>query len=552
MKKLLVLAIIILISPLGFLEAREDDEVRHFFVESSYDLESREEVGGQLIKEGEQLKFYVDKKWWTDLSSREKREVEESMEVLIEEFSEDIYPKMTDSFGSIPDHPVDDSDKVSVLIHPMIERAGGYFNSGDQYSKHQNPRSNELTLLYLNTKVLDYEDKGSFLAHEFMHLLVFNQKERLRGAREEVWLNEARAEFAPTYMGYDEMEDSNLDRRINTFLRDPDISLTEWIGQRADYGVVNVFTQYLVDHYEVDILIESLKSDKIGIESINYALEELGYEKDFHDVFNNFKVAVLVNDCDLGERYCFESESLQDLQVSPATNYMPYSEDSSLSVQYRTKNWAGNWHRITGGRGTLKLDFEMEDSIRVEVPYLLCSYDRECEVGFLDTENGEGYLEIEGFNEDYESLTIMPSVQEKIEGFNGAEESFLFNWEARIDPENDYEETLEKLNRLRELLESLQERISEREEMPASCTIEGPLHMGVDDSESVECLQMFLSDKPDIYPEGYVTGNFGELTRRAVIRFQERYSEEILEPLGLEVGTGYVGSSTIAKINSLR
>ena len=550
MKKILLLAIIIFFIPLGFLEAREG-EVDHFFVEPSYDLEGREELGGELVKETDMLDFYIDKAWWGDLSSREKSELDDTLNLLAEEYSENIYPEMTDLFGDTPNHPVDQSEKVSVLIHPMRERAGGYFNSGDQYSKYQNPRSNELTLLYLNTKVLDYEDKGSFLAHEFMHLLVFNQKERLRGVREEVWLNEARAEFAPTLLGYDDMVESNLDRRINTFLRDPDISLTEWIGQRADYGVVNIFTQYLVDHYGIEILIESLKHEEVGIESLNYALEELGFEEDFHDVFNNFKIAVLANDCELGERYCFKSEVLQDLQVSPATNYMPYSEDSSLSVQYRTKNWAGNWHRITGGSGTLELEFKMEEGLRVEVPYLLCTHQGDCEVGFMETENGEGSLQVDGFNSEYESLTIMPSVQDKISGFNGAEESFLFNWEAGVVPEEGHEETLEKLSRLRGLLEELQQKLEERHKS-SSCVINGPLYRGATDRESVECLQKFLSTKEDIYPEGYVTGNFGPLTEAAVIRFQEKYAEDVLHPLNLERGTGYLGARTISKINSLR
>ena len=549
MKKILFITFFFLIFPLGFLNARQEGDVRHFFIESSYDLESRDELGGELVKKGNDIIFYVDKKWWVDLSTAERDHNINIMNSLSEEFSENIYPEMTNRFGDSPAHPVDDGERISVLIHPMRERAGGYFNSGDQYSKYQNPRSNELNLLYLNTAVLDYEDRGGFLAHEFMHLLVFNQKERLRGVREEIWLNEARAEFAPTFLGYDEMDDSNLDRRVETFLRDPDISLTEWIGQRADYGVVNIFAQYLVDHYGEDILVKSLKHDEVGIKSINYALEDLGYEKDFHDVFNNFKVAVLINDCQLGERYCFKREDLSDLRVSPATNYMPYSEDSSLSVQYRTKNWAGNWHKITGGSGRLELDFKMEEDLRVEIPYLLCRHDGDCEVDFLETEDGEGFLEVEGFSSDYESLTIMPSVQEKVSGFNGAEQSFLFNWEARVIPEDSYEETLEKLNRLRELLEVLQERVNQRE---VGCTIRGPLYMGVADSESVECLQKFLAAKPEIYPEGYVTGNFGELTRSAVIRFQERYIDEILRPLDLESGTGYVGSATISKINSLR
>ncbi len=71
-------------------------------------------------------------------------------------------------------------------------------------------------------------------------------------------------------------------------------------------------------------------------------------------------------------------------------------------------------------------------------------------------------------------------------------------------------------------------------------------------NQAVSCLQRFLKDQgSDIYPEGLVTGYFGSLTQSAVIRFQEKYSSEILLPLGLSSGTGYVGPSTRAKINEM-
>jgi len=41
------------------------------------------------------------------------------------------------------------------------------------------------------------------------------------------------------------------------------------------------------------------------------------------------------------------------------------------------------------------------------------------------------------------------------------------------------------------------------------------------------------------------------LTQQAVIRFQEKYASEILTPLGLPNGTGYVGAATRSKINQL-
>jgi peptidoglycan hydrolase-like protein with peptidoglycan-binding domain len=51
--------------------------------------------------------------------------------------------------------------------------------------------------------------------------------------------------------------------------------------------------------------------------------------------------------------------------------------------------------------------------------------------------------------------------------------------------------------------------------------------------------------------DGPVTGNFYNLTKTAVIAFQEKYSSEILTPLGLTRGTGIVAGNTRAKINAL-
>jgi peptidoglycan hydrolase-like protein with peptidoglycan-binding domain len=69
--------------------------------------------------------------------------------------------------------------------------------------------------------------------------------------------------------------------------------------------------------------------------------------------------------------------------------------------------------------------------------------------------------------------------------------------------------------------------------------------------DEVTKLQEILAGDREIYPEGLVTGFFGPLTLRAVKKFQEKYSGDILAPLNLSAATGFVGSSTLKKLNEL-
>ena len=558
-KQIVLIGLIFLVLP-SVASADALGQTVKFNIDPSYDFEKRGEIFATLRVISPKLYFYIDESWWNSLTYTKQAEISTFLSALGTEFDQKIYPILTSTFGFESKPGIDKDETVTILIHPMIEEAGGYFNSGDGYPRLQNPKSNEREMVYLNAQQIDKPNLTSFLAHEFTHLITFNQKDILRKISEETWLNEARAEYAPTLVGYDEIyEGSNLERRVKNFLERPHDSLTEWQNSRWDYGIINLFIQYLVDHYGVKILADSLYSSKAGIPSINETLAKNGFSEDFSQIFTDWTITVLVNDCNLGQKYCYLNPNLKNLRVTPLINFLPLIGESSLSITHRTSNWAGNWQKIVGGKGILTLDFDGADEVNFKVPYLICDYQQKCQVSLLSLDkNQKGEIALPEFNQKYNSLTIIPSIQTKFTGFNRIESFYIFSWKASIVEKTAAEKEAELIKQLLAQIDFLQKEIAKVQaqinailaKKIGTCTFSADLYFGMMGNPDVRCLQEFLeSQGPEIYPEGLVTGNFLSLTKAAVIRFQEKYATEILVPLGLEKGTGYFGPMTRAVAN---
>ncbi len=524
----------------------------NFTIDPAYDLAGRKELTATLIKITNRLYFYADENWWNKLDETKKREIDEKIYLLATEFEYKIYPNLTNTFGFEPKPGIDGDERITVLIHPMKKEAGGYIKTDDFYPKILSPKSNEREMFYLNTQYIDQPATKSFLAHEFMHLITFNQKEKLKNLEEKIWLAEAYSEYAISFLGYDQpFEGSNLERRVKDFLRNPSDSLTEWKNEAPDYGLVNLFIQYLSDHYGQEVLIESLKSNKIGIDSINFALKKLGFNSDFAKIFQDWTITLLVNDCALGKNYCYLKENLKNLKITPTIYYLPSRTESVLSTFHNISGWSGNWQKILGGNNNLFLEFDGQEGIPIEVPYLLCEDVGKCQVQFLDlNDKNDGQILISNF-QNYISLILIPQVHSTTGG--------AFSWKVsrKKEIEEDGELKAKLLSRIEELKKEIARVQAQIDAILSkkigTCTFfENNLYFGMLNNPQVRCLQEFLkSQGPEVYPEGLITGNFLSLTRQAVIRFQEKYADEILKPLNLDKGTGFFGSLTRAKANQL-
>ncbi len=125
------------------------------------------------------------------------------------------------------------------------------------------------------------------------------------------------------------------------------------------------------------------------------------------------------------------------------------------------------------------------------------------------------------------------------------------------------EELAAKIEQLLTLLTALRQElaglsgVSDIADIPVSFTFTGNLKQGMSSTE-IKYLQVVLNSDSDtriaasgVGSPGRETNYFGSLTKAAVIKFQEKYYDDILAPWGFQGGTGYVARTTRAKLNEI-
>jgi len=416
-------------------------EVKNFNVDAIYDAAGRTQASATLRYVGDRAIFYIDDNWWNSLSPVDLATQKTAISNLLLEFDQTIYPKLTQAYGSEWSPGIDNELRINVLIMPMQKITGGYFNTIDEYAKTEIPRSNERELIYLNTTYLNTSAVKVFLAHEFTHMINFYQKEKLRNIVEDIWLNEARAEYAATLCGYDRSyQDSNLQRRVVDFMRATTDSLTEWTNQSADYGVANLFMQYFAARYGEQVLFRAMKSDYVGIASLNIALAASGFTERFSDIFTNWMVASYVNDCQLGQgqKFCYLNPLLDvnSFHVAPlARNFLMVKDGMEFSFADAIKDWSGRWYEILPlGEGlNLRLTFEGSKLSSFQVPVIIFYKNGTKEIRFLKLNTQQiGQDLIPNFGSEVKGVVLMAANETKAASFSASEPTYDFSYTASI------------------------------------------------------------------------------------------------------------------------
>lgn len=436
-KNILVWAVIFLIFPL-FGRAAELGEIVNFKVVPSYDSRGRSETVAFLKKISQAAYFFVEQDFWNSLEQADKNNFDAALENLAQEFDHNIYPNATLLFGTEWKPGIDNDERISILLTSLRKNAGGYFNSGDEIFKTKNPNSNERELINLNASFLIHGRPKVFLAHEFQHLISFFQKEKRLNKNDDVWLNEVRSEYIPVFLNLEPVyRGSNFESRVRQFINDPSDSLTEWKDALSDYGSIAMFGYYLADRFGPAFFSDLMKSDKVGIESVNDVLIKNGYSQTFSDIFGDWTIANFLNtrSFDSG-RYGYKNKNLIDFRVVPDFTLLVSSVPVTLN--FSAKDWTPAWYKFIGaGQGILKLEFKSAGlNSKFKIPYIIQDASGQDTVKFFDlTQSADGQsgaLYIKNFGPQIQSVIVSPFNQYKISDFTDNDPLINFSLTASI------------------------------------------------------------------------------------------------------------------------
>ncbi len=229
----------------------------------------------------------------------------EALEQSSREFNDKIYPRTRELFGSEWTPGIDGDPRLTIL-NARIPSAGGYFSSADEVPRSVNKYSNEREMFYINidSYIPGTPEYASTLAHEFQHMIQWNEAERTP-----TWSNEGLSQLAQELNGFEE----DASGSTVAYLADPDIQLTTWGATPADsaahYGGSYLFMSYFYEQYGKDLDLRRLIREAAGENLEVFATIAQQQNKaiqDFGDLFADWAIANVLNNRRVGQgRYAY-------------------------------------------------------------------------------------------------------------------------------------------------------------------------------------------------------------------------------------------------------
>jgi hypothetical protein len=258
-------------------------------------------IGGDYRVVPARLRFISDSAaWWTGVQTNIP---DEEILVAVERFEEVVHPTNRLIFGNEWSPGIDNDRLIHFLILEEESWGGyfGYFSHLNEYPISMQPFSNQREMLTLNASAfaLDSETFPGKLAHEYQHLIQWNQDKN-----EDLWLNEAFSELAYYLTGSPTVRSAFGPTNSEYYALNPDAQLTARPERKygeddkstfIHYGAERNFMIYLFEQFGPKFVQDLASNPEPGVFSIQQELDKLPEPMDFDEVFANFLLANLLN-----------------------------------------------------------------------------------------------------------------------------------------------------------------------------------------------------------------------------------------------------------------
>lgn len=203
------------------------------------------------------------------LTASDKNITTAQIEAMLNTFSNSTFSTITNMYGAPSD--VDNDGKVIFLYTHLVDRVGGvagFYASSSLFSTNQGGDGNVADMMFISPtqELASYE---ALLAHEFQHLINFNQHVLIqKGDAEETWLNEGLSHVAEDLVG-GHINGGNTDL-VSEFMNNPeryaltgDASLN--LGIR---GAAYLFVRGLMESFGQDVPGKLVKTNNVNIANV--------------------------------------------------------------------------------------------------------------------------------------------------------------------------------------------------------------------------------------------------------------------------------------------
>ncbi len=190
---------------------------------------------------------------------------------LMDTFENKIYPTNRTFFGSEWSPGVDGDERIYILYTGGIGYSiAGYYSSADEYHPlaHEYSNGHEMFLFNADNTYLNEDFTYGVLAHEFQHMIHWNQDRN-----ESSWLNEGFSELA-TFLN--DLDPGGFDW---IYTQNPDMQLNDWPNDQnattPHYGAAFMFTTYFLDRFGEDATKALAADEQNGMDSVDNTLRSI-------------------------------------------------------------------------------------------------------------------------------------------------------------------------------------------------------------------------------------------------------------------------------------